>query len=255
MNADEDGFLPANMEIVDDEMEMETEDDEIEVDMGHEEMDMHSDDQAASESMVHSEIAKLAPIYQESVKKALERLHELGFPAARAFPALQQCKWSVADAALRLTDMHAPAQERPLPAIAGSRSPMMTIGVAKSASQEKSAKSPFHHRRDLPLSPPSSKNVPAAVVGSRATAARATSEDEEDIGMQVAILNSLASHTRSQSLPRDPRNLSSQGLHSPSSGGAATTTSSAAPPTRRSLRQGQEEPCRQYNLADSEEED
>ena len=259
MNADEAGFLPANLEIEDEEIEMEMEDDEIEVDMGQEEMDMHSDDQDASESMVRSEIAKLVPIYQANVKKSLQTLHGMGFPAARAFPALQQCRWSVADAALKLLDMDDRAEERPLPAIAGSRSPMMTLGVAKSAA-EKSAKSPFDHWRDLPLSPSSSKNVPAAVAVGRARAARATGEEEEDIGLQVAIRNSLSPSCRSHSLPRDPPNLSSQGLHPPSSGGAATTTSSAAPPPRRSLRQRQEEAGlskfeKTYNLADSEEED
>jgi len=198
MNADEDGFLPANPS--DDEGSdvqdgMEIEDDEIEVDMGQEEMDMDCDDQDASESMIRSEIAKMVPIYQASVKKSLEMLHDLGFPAARAFPALKQCRWSVSDTALKLMGMDDRAQERPLPAIAGSRSPMTSLGMAKSAT-EKSAKSPFDHRRDLPLSPSSSKNVPAADAGGRARAARATDEEEEDIGLQVAIRNSLASSCR-----------------------------------------------------------
>jgi hypothetical protein len=262
MNADEDGFLPAARSDADGSYaqdEMEVEDDEIEVHMGQEEMDMDSVDQDPSESMIRSEIAKMVPMYQASVKASLETLHELGFPAARAFPALQRCRWSVADTARLLLDMDQLAQETSLPA--GSRSPIPTLGVASSAT-EKSAKSPFDHRRDSPLSPSSSKNVGAAVADGRARAARATGEDEEDINLQEAIRNSLLSSRRSHSLPRDPHKLSSQGLHSPSSGGVAGATSSAAPPTSRSLRPRREEAglskfdtTTRYSLTSSEEED
>jgi hypothetical protein len=124
MNADEDGFLPADPSDADGsdaEDEMEVEDDEIEVDMGQEEMDMDSVDEDPSESMIRSEIAKMVPIYQASVKASLETLHELGFPAARAFPALKRCRWNVADTARMLLDMDQLAQETPLSAMAGSR--------------------------------------------------------------------------------------------------------------------------------------